>query len=255
MLGGAKPSVGFLIPVKVRRVLLLSSSLSEKTQTDPLFSSPASFHQACVKINDIAVARSSASDLLETMEPQETAELIHRHALGRTSSNPVNSNTYTVSIIRAEDLYSKSKSGKPACGFVAVHEGEERLIKTKTVLDQSAPRWEQGFETSGSGVKTLELSAMDRQPIGKHDVIGKAVSATSSRRVVVWDLELTELVASSFSSADLRPQPEILHRGSISRSLASSHSTRSSPRSNRNGGRSARRRILLHASCTTSSQR
>ena len=133
--------------------------------------------QACVKINNIAVARSSASDLLETMEPQETAELIHRHTLGRTSSNPAaNSNTYTVNIIRAEDLYSKRKSGKPACGFVTVHEGEERLIKTKTVLDQSAPRWEQGFETSGPGVKTLELSAMDRQPIGKHDVIGKAVS-------------------------------------------------------------------------------
>jgi len=127
------------------------------------------------------------------MEPQETAELIHR--LGRTSSNPaVHSNTYTVSIIRAEDLFSKSKSGKPACGFVSVYEGEERLIKTKTVLDQSAPRWEQGFETSGPGVKTLELSAMDRQPIGKHDVIGKAVSLLINSKSCSRNFELIDFL-------------------------------------------------------------
>ncbi|WVW79162.1 hypothetical protein I302_101128 [Kwoniella bestiolae CBS 10118] len=47
-------------------------------------------------------------------------------------------------------------------------------IKTRTVLGAEDPRWEQSFEISVASIKLLELTAFDRQLVGKHDLIGGA---------------------------------------------------------------------------------
>ncbi|ORY25540.1 hypothetical protein BCR39DRAFT_543937 [Naematelia encephala] len=130
---------------------------------------------ACVKLTDMSAAQVCLEDLVYALEAEDTARIVKEHKLssGISASDKPGRNVFTVTVMRGENMLGKGL-GKPADAFVTVVDREtgERLVKSRTILGAEDPRWEQSFEISVGALKQLELSAYDRQLVGKHDAIG-----------------------------------------------------------------------------------
>nr|XP_019047884.1 cytoplasmic protein [Kwoniella bestiolae CBS 10118]OCF26814.1 cytoplasmic protein [Kwoniella bestiolae CBS 10118] len=143
----------------------------EKKKVDGFAVPPA----ACVKLTDMSAAKQSLEDLMYAMEAEDTARIVKSHKSTNAANDKTSRHVFTVTILRGENLLGRGGT-KAADGFVVVSDREtgERLIKTRTVLGAEDPRWEQSFEISVASIKLLELTAFDRQLVGKHDLIGGA---------------------------------------------------------------------------------
>ncbi|WVQ64082.1 uncharacterized protein L199_002241 [Kwoniella botswanensis] len=149
----------------------------EKKKVDGFAVPPA----ACVKLTDMSAAKQSLEDLMYAMEAEDTARIV-KSVKSNTANDKSTRHVFTVTVLRGENLIGRGGS-KPADGFVIVTDKEtgERLIKTRTILGAEDPRWEQSFEISVGSIKVLELTAFDRQLVGKHDLIGGGSFKLDSR--------------------------------------------------------------------------
>jgi hypothetical protein len=150
----------------------------------------------------MAASQNCLDDLMFALEAEETDKIIRAHKLPSAPAEKARS-VFTVVILRGEGLLSGSGKEKGADGFVVVSdkEGGERWIKTRTVLGREDPRWsvsphlmlvlqevltlrsrEESFEISVGTIKHLELTAFNRQLVGKHDPIGTSSISLDPRQ-------------------------------------------------------------------------
>lgn len=127
---------------------------------------------ACVKLTNMGAANLCVDDLAHLMEADESARVVREHKLADAFPRP-KQYRFSVTVLRGQNLLTKS--AKPADALVTVTDKAtgERLFKSRTVLETEDPKWEQTFEVIvSSAIKTLDLTALDRQLMGKHDAIG-----------------------------------------------------------------------------------
>lgn len=132
---------------------------------------------ACVKLTDMAAARACLEDLAYAMEADETARIVKEHRLktGLTTADKPARYLFTITLSRGENLLAKGLS-KPADAFVCVMDPSagQRIHKSKTILGQLDPHWEESFELGIGGPKSYEIACFDRSLVGKHELIGTA---------------------------------------------------------------------------------
>jgi len=134
---------------------------------------------ACVKLTDMGAARACLEDLSIAMEADESARIVKEHTLKTNGlSSPSGRSTqhvFTITASRGENLLSRNLS-KAADAFVSVTDPAlgHRLFKSNTALGRVDPTWEEAFELTIAGAKTLDLACYDRTLVGKHDLIGTA---------------------------------------------------------------------------------
>lgn len=130
---------------------------------------------ACVKLTDMAAARACLEDLAYAMEADETARIVKEHRLktGLTTADKPARYLFTITLSRGENLLAKGLQ-KPADAFVCVMDpgAGQRIHKSKTILGQLDPHWEESFEIGIGGPKSYEIACFDRSLVGKHELIG-----------------------------------------------------------------------------------
>jgi hypothetical protein len=131
---------------------------------------------ACVKITDMIAAKQCTEDLGYALDAAETSRIVKEHHL--TNKVPHTGNAkyeFHIVIGRGENLYGKNLSN-PADAFVTVFESgtPTRIHKTKTVMSQIDPTWEEDLQHGVSSATNLEISCYDRSLVGKNELIGSA---------------------------------------------------------------------------------
>lgn len=131
---------------------------------------------ACVKITDMIAAKQCTEDLGYALDAAETSRIVKEHRLAdKVALNGGAKYEFHVVVGRGENLYGKSLT-HPADAFVTVFESGSttRLHKTKTVMSQIDPTWEEDFQHGVSATTNLEISCYDRSLVGKNELIGSA---------------------------------------------------------------------------------
>jgi hypothetical protein len=128
---------------------------------------------ALVKMTNMGAARAHLEDVGFFMEADACARTIREHKLPLENKQG-QQHRFSVTVLRGQNLLTRG--GKPADALVSVSSAAtgERIFKSRTVLESEDPRWEQTFEviSQAGTVFQLELTAFDRQLVGKHDAIG-----------------------------------------------------------------------------------
>lgn len=147
----------------------------ERKKADSFVIPPA----ACVKITNMVAAKQCTEDLGIALESAETSRIVkeHRSKAGITSAHAAGTAKYTFRVVieRGDNLYSKSLTN-PADAFVVVNASGSniRIHKTKTVMSQIDPTWEEDFQYGISTFANLEISCYNRSLVGKNEIIGSA---------------------------------------------------------------------------------
>lgn len=121
-------------------------------------------------------AKQCTEDLGYALDAAETSRIVKEHHL--TNKVPHTGNAkyeFHIVIGRGENLYGKNLSS-PADAFVTVFESgtSTRIHKTKTVMSQIDPTWEEDLQHGVSSATNLEISCYDRSLVGKNELIGSA---------------------------------------------------------------------------------
>lgn len=147
----------------------------ERKKADSFVIPPA----ACVKITNMIAAKQCTEDLAYALDSAEISRIVkeHRSKSGMTSPQAAGSAKYTFHIVieRGENLYGRNLSA-PADAFVVVSESAAatRVHKTKTVMSQIDPTWEEDFQHGISTFTNLEVACYNRSLVGKNEMIGSA---------------------------------------------------------------------------------
>jgi hypothetical protein len=131
---------------------------------------------ACVKITDMIAAKQCTEDLGYALDAAETSRIVKEHRLADRVAHTGNAKyEFHIVVGRGENLYGKSLT-HPADAFVTVFESGSttRIHKTKTVMSQIDPTWEEDFQHGVSSATNLEISCYDRSLVGKNELIGSA---------------------------------------------------------------------------------
>lgn len=132
---------------------------------------------ACVKLTDMIAAKACVEDLSFAMEADETARIVKDHKLMVGGYGNAQETTaryiFAITITRGENLLSRGLH-KAADAFVTVLDttANARVHKSKTMIGQLDPAWEESFDLGLSGPRSYELACYDRSLVGKHDLIG-----------------------------------------------------------------------------------
>lgn len=147
----------------------------ERRRTEAFAIPPTS----CVKITDMIAAKQCTEDLGYALDAAETSRIVKEHRLKADNITPhaAGSHKYDFHIVigRGENLYGKNMA-HPADAFVTVFESgsSTRIHKTKTVMSQIDPTWEEDFQHGIPATANLEISCFDRSLVGKNELIGSA---------------------------------------------------------------------------------
>lgn len=81
---------------------------------------------------------------------------------------------FTVKIVLAEGLAREGSSGHPDAFVTVSDEHGTRYAKTRTVYDDSNPRWDESFDIPVQHRSWFMVTVRHRNTIGKHDLLGRA---------------------------------------------------------------------------------
>jgi len=128
---------------------------------------------ALVKMTNMSAARAALEDVGFFMEADECARVVRERKLQDAIEQPT-SHRFSVTLLRGQNLLTLSRSAKPADALVHVTDTVtgERLFKSRTVLESEDPKWDSTFEVTIPAARSIEVTVLDRQLVGKHDVIG-----------------------------------------------------------------------------------
>lgn len=81
---------------------------------------------------------------------------------------------FTVKIVLAEGLAREGSSSLPDAFVTVSDEHGRRYAKTRTVYDDSNPRWDESFDIPVQHRSWFMVTVRHRNMIGKHDLLGRA---------------------------------------------------------------------------------
>ncbi|WRT65054.1 uncharacterized protein IL334_001996 [Kwoniella shivajii] len=127
--------------------------------------------QSCVKLNNIEAARQQLDKLYDVMRVDE----LSAYDVSEMSAIP-NQQTYlfTVKIVLAEGLAIDGSTKSPDSFVIMSDEHGSRYAKTRTIYDDSDPRWDESFDIPVKGSAWFMATLRHRNLTGKHDLLGRA---------------------------------------------------------------------------------
>ncbi|EIW68721.1 hypothetical protein TREMEDRAFT_39631, partial [Tremella mesenterica DSM 1558] len=142
------------------------ASLQGERKIQPFFNfTPAS----CVKLNNIEAARQQLDMLYADLRVDDLAAY--------DLSPPLHPNQqiylFTVKIVLAEGLSMDGSTKAPDSFVILSDEHGNRYAKTRTIYDDTDPRWDETFDIPVQGTAWFMATVRHRAAVGKHDLLGR----------------------------------------------------------------------------------
>ncbi|CAK7242935.1 MAG: hypothetical protein STHCBS139747_004438 [Sporothrix thermara] len=145
-------------------------ALSNKEKVEPFQFYPESF----VKLNNIEYAMQALDALEKAVNVDGCAEVLQRvngpiKPVDRRNAKYV----FTIKIVEAEDLKACDPTGTSDPYVVLGDEYQKRLAKTRIVMRNLNPRWDESVEITVSGPLNIIATIWDYDTFGDHDFVGR----------------------------------------------------------------------------------
>ncbi|KIR54463.1 cytoplasmic protein [Cryptococcus gattii Ru294] len=127
--------------------------------------------ESCVKLNNIQAARQQLDKLYSLLRVDDLSAY---DTSASQSDNQQRNFLFTVKIVLAEGLAREGSSGHPDAFVTVSDEHGTRYAKTRTVYDDSNPRWDESFDIPVQHRSWFMVTVRHRNMIGKHDLLGRA---------------------------------------------------------------------------------
>ncbi|KAK4689773.1 hypothetical protein P7C73_g321, partial [Tremellales sp. Uapishka_1] len=126
---------------------------------------------SCVKLNNIEAARQLLDALYREMRVDELAAYELSEPLPTPDSQRY---LFTIKIVLAEGLTLDGSSKLPDSFVILSDEHGNRYAKTRTIYDDSDPRWDETFDIPVRGSAWFMATVRHRTLGGKHDLLGRS---------------------------------------------------------------------------------
>jgi len=145
-------------------------ALSTKERVEPFQFYPESF----VKLNNIGYAMQALDKLEKVLNVDRLAEIIREvdgppKLVDRKNGRYV----FTVKIVEAEDLKACDPNGTSDPYVVLCDEYQKRLAKTRVIMRNLNPRWDESVDITVQGPLNLIATIWDYDTFGDHDFVGR----------------------------------------------------------------------------------
>ncbi|CAK7225272.1 hypothetical protein SCUCBS95973_005808 [Sporothrix curviconia] len=145
-------------------------ALSNKEKIEPFQFYAESF----VKLNNIEYAMQALDELEKSVNVDGCAEVLRRvngpiKPVDRRNAKYV----FTIKIVEAEDLKACDPTGTSDPYVVLGDEYQKRLAKTRIIMRNLNPRWDESVEITVSGPLNIIATIWDYDTFGDHDFVGR----------------------------------------------------------------------------------
>ncbi|OWZ78089.1 cytoplasmic protein [Cryptococcus neoformans Tu401-1] len=127
--------------------------------------------ESCVKLNNIQAARQQLDKLYSLLRVDDLSAY---DTSAPQSDNQQRNFLFTVKVVLAEGLAREGSSSQPDAFVTVSDEHGTRHAKTRTVYDDSNPRWDESFDIPVQHRSWFMVTVRHRNMVGKHDLLGRA---------------------------------------------------------------------------------
>ncbi|KAK1782041.1 hypothetical protein QBC45DRAFT_18871 [Copromyces sp. CBS 386.78] len=142
---------------------------NSKEKVEPFQFYPQSF----VKLNNIEYAMQALDKLEKTMNVDGCAEAIRRVEGIKPLVRKAGKYVFTIKIVEAEDLKACDPGGFSDPYVVLCDEYQKRLAKTRIIMRNLNPRWDESIDITVSGPLNIIATIWDYDTFGDHDFVGR----------------------------------------------------------------------------------
>lgn len=126
-----------------------------------------------VKLNNIEYAVQQLDVLEKTMNVEACAEVLAKITPPRERQKRPSKYVFTIKIVEAEELKACDPSGLSDPYVVLGDEYQKRLAKTRVVMRNLNPRWDESVDITVSGALNIIATIWDWDTFGDHDYVGR----------------------------------------------------------------------------------
>ncbi|KAH6898299.1 hypothetical protein B0T10DRAFT_103412 [Thelonectria olida] len=131
------------------------------------------YAESFVKLNNIEYAMQELDKLEKTMDPDECAAILEKIDGPKKKARRPNKYTFTIKVVEAEDLKACDPNGYSDPYVVFGDEYQKRLHKTRIIMKNLNPRWDETFDVTVQGPVNLIATIWDYDTFGDHDYVGR----------------------------------------------------------------------------------
>jgi hypothetical protein len=143
----------------------LSVSISDAIDTKHM--------QSFVKLNNIEYAIQQLDILEKTMNVDACAEVLVKITPPKEKQRRPSKYVFTIKIVEAEELKACDPNGTSDPYVVLGDEYQKRLAKTRVVMRNLNPRWDESVDITVSGALNIIATIWDWDTFGDHDYVGR----------------------------------------------------------------------------------
>ncbi|KAK3329011.1 hypothetical protein B0H66DRAFT_507067 [Apodospora peruviana] len=131
------------------------------------------YAESFVKLNNIEYAMQALDKLEKTMNVDGCAEVLRKVDGPKQVTKRPNQYVFTIKIVEAEDLKACDPSGTSDPYVVLCDEYQKRLAKTRIIMRNLNPRWDESVDITVSGALNIIATIWDYDTFGDHDFVGR----------------------------------------------------------------------------------
>ncbi|KAH8884486.1 hypothetical protein GQ53DRAFT_392414 [Thozetella sp. PMI_491] len=140
-----------------------------REKVEPFQFYPESF----IKLNNIEYAMQALDKLEKTINVDGCADVLRRVDGPKAQVRKPGKYVFTVKIVEAEDLKACDPSGTSDPYVVLGDEYQKRLAKTRIVMRNLNPRWDESIDITVTGPINIIATIWDYDTFGDHDFVGR----------------------------------------------------------------------------------
>ncbi|KAG9237618.1 hypothetical protein BJ875DRAFT_137031 [Amylocarpus encephaloides] len=131
------------------------------------------YAQSFVKLNNIEYAIQQLDTLEKMMNVDACADVLAKVTPPREKQRRPNKYVFTIKIVEAEDLKACDPNGTSDPYVVLGDEYQKRLAKTRIVMRNLNPRWDESVDITVPGPLMIIATVWDWDTFGDHDYVGR----------------------------------------------------------------------------------
>lgn len=129
--------------------------------------------QSFVKLNNIEYAMQALDKLEKLVNVDACAEVLRKAEGPKPPVKKPARYVFTIKIVEAEDLKACDPSGFSDPYVVLCDEYQKRLAKTRIIMRNLNPRWDESVDITVSGALNIIATIWDYDTFGDHDFVGR----------------------------------------------------------------------------------
>lgn len=131
------------------------------------------YSESLVKLNNVEYAMQELDKLEKLINVDACAALLEQAEGPKKSVKRPSKYVFTVKIVEAEDLKACDPNGTSDPYVVLGDEYQKRLAKTRTIMRNLNPKWDESVDINVTGPLNLVATIWDYDMFGEHDFVGR----------------------------------------------------------------------------------